>query len=42
MNIRPKYPIKKDNNGDIIEEEKDDNKENENDNEYRESVADNS
>ena len=42
MKIRPKYPIKKDNNGDIIEEEKDDNKENENDNEYRESVADNS
>ena len=42
MKIRPKYPKKKDNNGDIIEEEKDDNKENENDNEYRESVADNS
>ena len=42
INNRPKYPRKKDNNGDIIEEEKDDNKENENDNEYRESVADNS
>ena len=42
MKIRPKYPKTKDNNGNIIEEEKDDNKENENDNEYRESVADNS
>ena len=39
---RPKYPRKKDNNGNIIEEENDDDKENENINECRDSVADNS